>query len=48
MGDLNDVFVNKFLNVGEYDIVVVVKLLVGWVLMGEFCEVCVMQVICNW
>ncbi|XP_073387137.1 receptor-like cytosolic serine/threonine-protein kinase RBK2 isoform X5 [Physcomitrium patens] len=47
MGDSNDVLVNKLSNAGEHDTAVAVKLSAGWVLTGEFCEVCATQVICN-
>lgn len=32
---------------GEYDAAIAVKLLAGWVLTGEDCEVCLTQLISN-
>lgn len=42
MGDENGVSKD-----GEYETAIAVKLMAGWALTGEDCEVCVTQLVCN-
>lgn len=47
MDDENDALARGLSKDGEYEAAIAVKLMAGWVLTGEECEVCVTQLICN-
>jgi len=45
--DENNVLARGLSSAGEYDAAMAMKLMAGWVLTGEDCEVCVTQLISN-
>lgn len=45
--DENNVLASRLSSAGEYEAAIVVKLMAGWVLTGQDCEVCVTQLISN-
>ncbi|KAG0582755.1 hypothetical protein KC19_3G083200 [Ceratodon purpureus] len=47
MDDENDALARGLSKDGEYEAAIAVKVMAGWVLTGEECEVCVTQLICN-
>lgn len=47
MEDENNVLARELSSAGEYDAAIAMKLMAGWVLTGEDCEVCVTQLISN-
>ena len=47
MDDENDALARRLSIDGEYEAAIAVKVMAGWALTGEECEVCVTQLICR-